>query len=203
VTGVLVADDSTTAGAQAAVLRARPDVVLVPLDPRPAFDAVEFAEVLASTGVPVVALTRGAAPAPAHGAAPVVVVPARAGLDELRAAVTRVLHAPGGSSPAPDAGTAAGSRQRDGRVDAAHDQRAAARMMARLSPRERQLLEQLMLGRTAVEISHADSVSEATVRTQIRSILTKLEVTSQITAVAIARLAGWHPDSSGQPSWRR
>ncbi len=39
-------------------------------------------------------------------------------------------------------------------------------------------------------------LSEATVRTQVRSILAKLEVSSQIAAVGLAHQAGWTaPDS--------
>jgi two-component system nitrate/nitrite response regulator NarL len=36
-------------------------------------------------------------------------------------------------------------------------------------------------------------VSEATLRTQVKSILAKLEVTSQLAAVAVAHQAQWQP----------
>ena len=48
-----------------------------------------------------------------------------------------------------------------------------------------------MAGLPAAAIAAAGYVSEATVRTQIRAVLTKLGVTSQLQAVALARRAGW------------
>ena len=64
----------------------------------------------------------------------------------------------------------------------------------RLTRRERQVLAALMDGRSAAEIADRDYVSLATVRTQIRGILVKLGVTSQLAAVAMARRTGWLPD---------
>lgn len=63
-----------------------------------------------------------------------------------------------------------------------------------LSPREQQVLTALMDGRSAAEIARDSVVSEATVRTQIRSILTKLGVRSQLAAVSLARRANWAAD---------
>jgi DNA-binding NarL/FixJ family response regulator len=60
-----------------------------------------------------------------------------------------------------------------------------------LSSREREVLRQIVEGRQAADIAKASFVSLATVRTQIRSILVKLEVTSQVAAVALARKGGW------------
>ena len=57
----------------------------------------------------------------------------------------------------------------------------------RLTPREREVLAHLAAGRRAQAVADAFVVSLATVRTQIRSIFTKLEVTSQIEAVAMYR----------------
>jgi len=61
----------------------------------------------------------------------------------------------------------------------------------RLSPRERQVLMALMEGQTASEISREAYVSMPTVRSQIRSILSKLGVTSQLGAVVLAYRSGW------------
>jgi DNA-binding NarL/FixJ family response regulator len=74
----------------------------------------------------------------------------------------------------------------------AHEQRVAegaelAARFARLTPREREVLAQLAAGRRAQAVADAFVVSLATVRTQIRSIFAKLEVTSQIEAVALYR----------------
>jgi DNA-binding NarL/FixJ family response regulator len=64
---------------------------------------------------------------------------------------------------------------------------------ARLTPRERQVLSCLLDGWSAERIAQDWVVSEATVRSQIRGVLTKLDVTSQLAAVAAARHAGWEP----------
>jgi DNA-binding NarL/FixJ family response regulator len=61
----------------------------------------------------------------------------------------------------------------------------------RLSPREDEVLRCLAAGMPAAAIAATAHVSEATVRTQIRAVLTKLEVTSQLQAAALARLSGW------------
>jgi DNA-binding NarL/FixJ family response regulator len=64
----------------------------------------------------------------------------------------------------------------------------------RLTPRERQVLSCLMEGQSAEAIAAQWVVSETTVRTQIRGVLTKLGVSSQLAAVALARRAGWRLD---------
>ncbi len=67
---------------------------------------------------------------------------------------------------------------------------------AALSPRERAVLARLVEGDSAETIAAHSYVSLATVRSQIRSILAKLGVTSQLAAVALARQAGWPPPDS-------
>lgn len=61
----------------------------------------------------------------------------------------------------------------------------------RLTSRERQVLDCLLDGFSAGRIARDWVVSEATVRSQIRGVLTKLDVGSQLAAVAAARRAGW------------
>jgi len=68
--------------------------------------------------------------------------------------------------------------------------------LERLTLREREVLAHLMKGRTVREIATAGVVSEATVRTQVKSILSKLEVTSQLAAVGVAHYVGWRPPQS-------
>lgn len=63
----------------------------------------------------------------------------------------------------------------------------------RLTPRESEVLSLLMKGDNAESIAAHFFVSDATVRTQIRGVLTKLEVGSQLAAVARAHRAGWSP----------
>lgn len=60
-------------------------------------------------------------------------------------------------------------------------------MVARLTPRERAVLDRLAGGTRAAGIAAEFVVSVSTVRTQIRSILAKLEVSSQLEAVALVR----------------
>lgn len=65
-----------------------------------------------------------------------------------------------------------------------------------LTPREQEVLGHLMQGHTVREIAASSVVSEATVRTQVKSILAKLEVSSQLAAVGLAHHVGWQPDAS-------
>jgi two-component system nitrate/nitrite response regulator NarL len=62
-----------------------------------------------------------------------------------------------------------------------------------LTPREQAVLGGLMAGGSAEVIAERSYVSIATVRSQIRAILQKLGVNSQLAAVALARDAGWSP----------
>jgi DNA-binding NarL/FixJ family response regulator len=64
----------------------------------------------------------------------------------------------------------------------------------RLTPREAAVLKRLIEGLSAQEIASSIPVSLATVRTQIRAILNKLGVNTQLGAVALARRSGW-PDA--------
>ena len=66
-------------------------------------------------------------------------------------------------------------------------ERELSRRLARLSYREREVLELLATGMRAAAIAEHFVVSLPTVRTQIRSLLTKLEVNSQLEAVALLR----------------
>lgn len=61
-----------------------------------------------------------------------------------------------------------------------------ARRFERLSAREREVLALMAQGRRATAIAEHFVVSLTTVRTQIRAILVKLEVNSQLEAVALA-----------------
>ncbi len=61
----------------------------------------------------------------------------------------------------------------------------------RLSAREGQVLQALANGMSVGTIAVACFVSEATVRSQVRAVLTKLGVGSQLEAVAMAHRSGW------------
>lgn len=71
--------------------------------------------------------------------------------------------------------------------------------LARLTPREKEVLSKLIGGLTVREIARQAVVSEATVRTQVKSILAKLEVSSQLAAVGLANQVGWRPTASCTP----
>jgi two-component system, NarL family, nitrate/nitrite response regulator NarL len=60
-----------------------------------------------------------------------------------------------------------------------------------LTKRERAVLGHLVDGRSADEIAASEFVSLATVRSQIQSILRKLQVNSQLAAVALAKQHRW------------
>jgi two-component system nitrate/nitrite response regulator NarL len=63
--------------------------------------------------------------------------------------------------------------------------------LEQLTNRESVVLGHLMKGRPVRQIAGLSTVSEATVRTQVKSILAKLEVSSQLAAVGMAHEIGW------------
>ena len=85
--------------------------------------------------------------------------------------------------------------RREELLAALFEQRRAERIrqeqFGQMTRRECEVLARLMRGQAAAAIAEASFVSLATIRTQIRSILQKLGVTSQLAAVAIAYEAGW------------
>ncbi|MHB1553856.1 MAG: response regulator transcription factor [Acidimicrobiales bacterium] len=68
---------------------------------------------------------------------------------------------------------------------------AAAGPFGQLTRRESEVLRGLMDGIPVRAIAAANVVSEVTVRSQVRGILAKLGVSSQLEAVAMAQRAGW------------
>jgi two-component system, NarL family, nitrate/nitrite response regulator NarL len=62
-----------------------------------------------------------------------------------------------------------------------------------LTPREAEVLGWLMQGLSVQQVAQEAYVSVATVRTQVRSILAKLQASSQVSAIARARDVGWVP----------
>ena len=59
--------------------------------------------------------------------------------------------------------------------------------------RELQVLGMIVNGMSARDMASESYVSVATVRTQIRSLLQRLGVNSQLEAAAMARAWGWQP----------
>lgn len=69
----------------------------------------------------------------------------------------------------------------------------AVAKVERLSHREREVLDALVDGQPAEAIAQQQFVALGTVRSHIRAILRKLEVSSQLAAVAVVRRAGYPP----------
>ncbi|HLM97418.1 MAG TPA: LuxR C-terminal-related transcriptional regulator, partial [Acidimicrobiales bacterium] len=133
---------------------------------------------LRAAGSPVIALSVGASVA----ALAVCVEQGAVGLfhtdllaQELARQAARRLNGNGGSSP----GTYDEPRG-PGQLPAPYD------ALVHLTPSERRVLFHMMEGRSAAEIATTLVVSLTTVRSHIRSILRKLNVNSQLAAVALA-----------------
>lgn len=78
------------------------------------------------------------------------------------------------------------------RLVAERNQRQAP--FADLSPREQQVLAGLMSGHGPAALAERHYVSVATIRAQIRSVLGKLGVSSQLEAVVLAHRNRWDPE---------
>ena len=81
--------------------------------------------------------------------------------------------------------------RRDELIEQGRRRHDAAARLELLSVREREVLSALTEGHSAEMIAEAQFVALGTIRSQIRSILRKLGVNSQLAAVAEARRAGW------------
>jgi DNA-binding NarL/FixJ family response regulator len=86
-------------------------------------------------------------------------------------------------------------------LSAEHNARVAERQdtfaaFETLSRREQEVLHGLMGGQSVQRLAERDFVSVQTVRTQVRSVLRKLGVSSQLEAVALANRAGWTTEQS-------
>jgi DNA-binding NarL/FixJ family response regulator len=110
-------------------------------------------------------------------------------LDELETTLGQVL-----------AGTPLiGCSTREAMIDELRIERAGQRNaltpFEKLTQRESRVLAALVEGLSAEEIADAHFVALTTVRSQIRAVLQKLGVRSQLAAVAHANRVGWKPDN--------
>jgi DNA-binding NarL/FixJ family response regulator len=91
-----------------------------------------------------------------------------------------------------------GRAARESMLDELRTERAAQRRalspFERLTQRESQVLGALINGLSAEEIAETQFVALTTVRSQIRAVLQKLSVRSQLAAVAHANRVGWKPE---------
>jgi DNA-binding NarL/FixJ family response regulator len=177
-------------GPVAAAVRARPSIALVDLDLGGYGDGTELIEPLCGTGAAVIVVTASSDRVQwgecLHRGA-VAVLSKNAPLDGLLAAV-RQQEAGLPAMPRSVRESLLELWRRDGK-----EKQELRHRFAKLTPRERQVLGGLVSGHMVHEIAVADMVAEATVRTQVKAILSKLEVNSQLTAVALAHEIGWHP----------
>lgn len=114
------------------------------------------------------------------------IVSKAAPFDDLVASITACLDGQQIDPPA-------GERQRLLRELAEHRRSTAdsTRPFDALSAREAEVLHMLRIGLSATEMSEQSFVAVSTVRSQIKAILRKLNVSSQLQAVALANAAGW------------
>ncbi|WP_338037432.1 response regulator transcription factor [Nocardioides zeae] len=194
----LAAPDETVSVARlvSSVLRHQPRIVLLDLDLGGFGDGVRVINPIARAGANVVVVTAALDQARWgecvwHGARQV--LPKTRPLNEILAVVRRLSQGL----------TVMDTDERERLLRAWHSQRLVLHRhrerLDRLTPRERQVLQGLVGGLRVREIADARVVSEATVRTQVKSILAKLEVSSQIAAVGMARSARWEPPKETTP----
>lgn len=177
-----------------AILRPRPGLVLLDLDLGAFGDGARLIRPVSDAGPAVVVLTASRDRArwgeALHAGARTVLSKCRP-LAEITAALRRVADA----RPVIDA------REREELLAAWRSRRAetaeAEARLARLSRRESEVLAELLRGSTVRNIALASVVSEATVRTQVKAILAKLGVSSQLAAAGMARRVGWRGPTSG------
>lgn len=190
--------DIATANASvlAAAMAHRPRIALLDLDLGTLGDGINLITPLAKAGVHVVVITGSSdrarwGDALRHGAR--TVLPKSGTLQDILSTVRRINT----GQPVMDV------RQREELMRYWHSQRAtvadAHDRLHLLTPREREVLGMLMLGQTVHDIAAAGVVSEATVRTQVKSILGKLQVSSQIAAVGLAHQVGWKAPPTALP----
>jgi DNA-binding NarL/FixJ family response regulator len=177
-------------GLLAAILRVRPRVVLLDLDLGAMGSGARLVEPLARAGIAVVVLSGGLdrprwGECLRHGAR--TVLPKSTSLNTVLSTIRLI----GDGRPV------IGREEREGLLSSFHEEKHEHQQLRSrldlLTAREREILGHLMLGRPAREIARRSFVSEATVRTQVKSILAKLGVPSQVAAVGVAHRARWLP----------
>jgi two-component system nitrate/nitrite response regulator NarL len=172
------------------VLRMRPRIVLLDLDLGRFGDGARLITPMVRAGINVVVVTASTdrsrwGEALRNGARKV--LSKSQPLNEILATVRRINQ----GFPVIDV------EEREALIAVWHEQtKERSALQARLSlltPREEAVLGELMRGHTVRDIASESFVSEATVRTQVKSILAKLEVSSQLAAVGLANQAAWRP----------
>lgn len=181
-------DYSSTGRLVGSIMRLRPRTVVLDLDLGPQGDGMRLIEPLALAGVSVVVVTgsvdrvrwgeclrRGACKVVGKGAS----------LGEISDVMRRL----DGGLPV----LAPSEREELIGVWRRHqiETRRLRELLESLTRREAEVLGMLMAGQQVSEIALVRCVSESTVRTQVKAILAKLQVNSQLAAVGLANRAHW------------
>ncbi len=182
--------DTSPAKLLRSIEQTHPQLVLLDLDLGVGRDGTSLVPVLVSSGITVAVIT-GATAAARQGEA-------------LASGAATVIHKSVPFGTIVDtvcrlrAGRAVIRRERRAELLQIHRESMAAQRQIRerfdqITRREAEVLDQLMAGHQVSEIARTRVVSESTVRTQVKSILAKLQVSSQLTAVGLAHQVGWKP----------
>ncbi|HTW16402.1 MAG TPA: response regulator transcription factor [Nocardioides sp.] len=181
---------TTTASLLASIARVRPRIVLLDLDLGTFGDGTRLINPIARMGANVVVVTASLDRARwgecvRYGARKT--MSKAQPLQEILAVVRRINH----GLPVMDV------QEREELLALWHrerqDRQERRRRLEELTAREREVLGHLMAGHPVRDIARLSVVSEATVRTQVKSILAKLEVSSQLAAVGLAFSLEWQP----------
>jgi two-component system nitrate/nitrite response regulator NarL len=168
--------------------RVQPHLVLLDLH-LDGEDALPMIGPLAASGTQVLILT-GSTDEALHGAAlgagAVSILHKGESLDQLCQSIRDVI----------DGHTVMRPARRDELLQSGRRRAVLEEKLRGLSPREGDVLSALIEGMSAETIAAEQFVSVGTTRSHIRSILRKLDVTSQLAAVATARRARWPVGSS-------
>jgi two-component system, NarL family, nitrate/nitrite response regulator NarL len=175
------------------IVESQPSLVVLDLDLGPVCSGMSLISALRSQGIAVVVLT-GSADRLSRGEAlslgASTVLSKSAPFREILRTVQRVR----------EGLSVISSEERTALIVGWREARAAERDVRRrfeqLTRREAEVLGQLMEGHQVSEIAKIRFVSESTVRTQVKSVLAKLQVSSQLTAVGLAHQLGWAPPVS-------
>ena len=186
----MASTDGAPAALPALVAGFAPDVVLLDLHLADGLSGISLLPMLRAPGRTVIVLT-------AETEATVLARALQAGADAVLGKtmpfphlIREILAIPRGQSA--EAGNRYHQVMHEARV-AARERAGRLAPFAALTPREEEVLSMLIDGVRATDIAEASFVSLSTVRSQIRSILTKLGVASQLAAVSLAIKAGWTP----------
>jgi DNA-binding NarL/FixJ family response regulator len=173
-----------------AILRSRPSVVLLDLDLGTSADGASVVHPLTQAGIAVVVVTGSIDRARwgevlSYGAR--TVLPKSAPLNTILSTI-RLLGE--GRKVLP-------REERDRLLACFHEERGRMQdsraRLGSLTSREHEILDHLINGEQVREIALGSFVSEATVRTQVKSILAKMGVSSQLAAVSVALAAHRRP----------